>query len=135
MRRTYLFLGLVSSPRPRPPASSGGAKPARCRKRAVGSPPAEPAEPTQSRPLPLTQVVLFNTGVAYFQREGTIDGDTRIDLTFPVGDVNDLLKSLVFHDLGGGKVRAVSYDGQEPIDRTLKAFALDLAAEPDASNT
>src|SRR5438046_2100267 len=48
--------------------------------------------------LPIKQVVLFNSGVGYFQREGEIDGDTRIQLSFPVGDINDLLKSLVLQD-------------------------------------
>ena len=80
--------------------------------------------------LPLTQVILFNSGVGYFQREGPIDGATRVDLTFPVTDVNDLLKSLVLPDLGDGKVSTVSYDSEEPVDRTLKSFALDLTNNP-----
>src|SRR5437764_7941925 len=45
--------------------------------------------------LPLSQVVLFSSGVGYFQREGEVDGNARIDLQFPIGDVNDLLKSMV----------------------------------------
>ena len=80
--------------------------------------------------LPLTQVILFNSGVGYFQREGPVEGDTRVDLTFPVTDVNDLLKSLVLPDLGDGKVSTVSYDSEEPVDRTLKSFALDLTNNP-----
>src|SRR5437660_471245 len=42
--------------------------------------------------LPVAQVVLFSSGVGYFQREGSIDGDQRIDLTFPTQDINDLFK-------------------------------------------
>jgi hypothetical protein len=80
--------------------------------------------------LPLGQIVLFNSGVGYFQREGTVEGEARVDLQFAAGDVNDLLKSLVLQDLGGGKVTAVSYDGQEPMERTLKTFALDLTGNP-----
>ncbi len=80
--------------------------------------------------LPLTQVILFNSGVGYFQREGAVEGATRVDLTFPVTDVNDLLKSLVLPDLGDGKVSTVSYDSEEPVDRTLKSFALDLTNNP-----
>ncbi|MGH7174048.1 MAG: DUF4139 domain-containing protein, partial [Gemmataceae bacterium] len=80
--------------------------------------------------LPLSQIVLFNSGVGYFQREGAINGDARVDLQFPAGDVNDLLKSLVLQDLGHGKVTTISYDGQEPIERTLKTFALDLTGNP-----
>ena len=80
--------------------------------------------------LPLTQVILFNSGVGYFQREGQVEGAARVDLTFPVTDVNDLLKSLVLPDLGDGKVSTVSYDSEEPVDRTLKSFALDLTNNP-----
>src|SRR5262249_29855981 len=72
--------------------------------------------------LPIGQVVLFNSGVGYFQREGEVDGNARIDLTFPITDVNDLLKSLVLQDLGGGKVSTISYDSQEPVERTLRSF-------------
>ncbi|HEY7329351.1 MAG TPA: DUF4139 domain-containing protein [Gemmataceae bacterium] len=80
--------------------------------------------------LPISHIVLFNSGVGYFQREGVIDGDARVDLQFPTGDVNDLLKSLVLQDLGNGKVTSISYDGQEPIEHTLKTFAIDLTGNP-----
>ena len=52
------------------------------------------------------------------------------DLTFPATDVNDLIKSLVLEDTGGGKVATINYDSQDPIERTLKTFALDLTANP-----
>jgi hypothetical protein len=81
-------------------------------------------------PLPIAQVVLFNSGVGYFQREGQVDGNTRVDLSFPSGDINDLLKSLVLQDQGNGKVGAVSYDSQDPIDKILRSFALDLNNNP-----
>jgi hypothetical protein len=128
MRRSYLFAGLILAT----VITAGVVWRGRAREvpAKAQTPPVEAPEAAQARALPLTQVVLFSSGVAYFQREGVVDGDVRVDLTFPVGNVNDLLKSLVFHDLGGGKVRAVSYDGQEPVDRTLKAFALDLTYNP-----
>src|SRR5205807_6145145 len=40
--------------------------------------------------LPIAQAVLFSSGVGFFQREGEIDGNQRIDLSFPVQDINDL---------------------------------------------
>src|SRR4051794_31373358 len=55
----------------------------------------EAAHQRQARKLPLTQVVLFNTGLGYFQREGELDGDVRIDLPVPTADVNDLLKTMI----------------------------------------
>lgn len=41
--------------------------------------------------LPITRVVLFNSGVGYFSRSGEVVDDTRVDLTFPEQDINDLL--------------------------------------------
>jgi hypothetical protein len=80
--------------------------------------------------LPIGQVVLFSSGVGYFQREGTVDGNARIDLSFPVADINDLLKSMVLRDLDGGHISTVSYDSNAPVERTLKSFAINLAANP-----
>src|SRR5215207_5653907 len=54
--------------------------------------------------LPVARVVLFNSGVGYFTRAGEVEGDARVDLTFPEADVNDLLKSMVLEDCGGGRV-------------------------------
>src|SRR5271154_7100973 len=71
--------------------------------------------------LRVMRVVLFSSGVGYFQREGSVDGDTRVDLSFPVHDVNDLLKSLVLQDLDGGQVSAVSYDSNAPAEKALKS--------------
>jgi hypothetical protein len=80
--------------------------------------------------LPIGQVVLFSSGVGYFQREGSVEGSTRIDLTFPTQDINDLIKSMVLRDLDGGFVAAVSYESRDPVDKTLKSFAINLHGNP-----
>src|SRR6516225_3536328 len=90
---------------------------------------ASAARPDMSA-LPVAQVVLYSSGVGYFQREGEVEGSQRIDLSFPVQDINDLLKSMVLQDLGGGHISAVSYDSQAPIDKTLRSFAIDLTSNP-----
>src|SRR5438874_1179558 len=84
--------------------------------------------------LPIGQVVLFSSGVGMFQREGTVEGDARVDLTFPVSDINDLIKSMVLRDLDGGHISSVSYDSNAPIDRTLKSFAINLTGTPTFAN-
>jgi hypothetical protein len=106
-------------------------------KQAAAPPPAERgvavAQASRSESaarLQVAQVVLFNSGVGYFQREGEVDGDTRIDLSFPAQDVNDLLKSLVVQDLGGGQVSAMALDSPAPVERTLHSFAIDLSGNP-----
>jgi len=105
----------------------------------LASRPASPAEAaksevngkTPSSPnLPIAQAVLFSSGVGFFQREGEIEGNQRVDLSFPVQDINDLLKSMVLQDLGNGHVSAVSYESRDPIDKTLKSFAINLTSNP-----
>src|SRR6266496_3382038 len=80
--------------------------------------------------LPITRVVLFNSGVGYFSRSGEVEGDARVDLSFQEQDINDLLKSMVLEDFSGGRVAAVSYDSREPITRTLSSFAINLNGQP-----
>src|SRR5437879_1517963 len=100
--------------------SLSGARPAAKADEAVAS----------SAQLPIGQVVLFSSGVGYFQREGTVDGSSRVDLSFPVSDINDLIKSMVLRDLDGGHISAVSYDSNAPVERTLRSFAVDLTRNP-----
>ncbi|HEV3385592.1 MAG TPA: DUF4139 domain-containing protein, partial [Gemmata sp.] len=80
--------------------------------------------------LPITRVVLFNSGVGYFSRSGDVTDDARVDLTFPEQDINDLLKSMVLEDFNNGRIAAVSYDSREPISRTLSSFAINLNNNP-----
>jgi hypothetical protein len=81
--------------------------------------------------LPISQVIMFNSGVGHFTRAGEIDGDARVDLTFPEQDINDLIKSMTLRDLSpNGRVAAVTYDSHDPIDRTLASFAINLNNSP-----
>jgi hypothetical protein len=94
--------------------------------KAAIAPAARPADPR----LPIGRVVLFTSGVAYFQREGEVEGNTAVELAFPVQDINDLLKSLVLRDLDGGQIHAVGYDSHDPLAKTLKSFAVNLSDNP-----
>jgi hypothetical protein len=81
--------------------------------------------------LPISQVILFNSGVGHFTRSGEVEGEARVDLTFPEQDINDLIKSMTLRDLSpGGRVAAVTYDSHDPIDRTLASFAINLNNSP-----
>ena len=93
-------------------------------------PPLVKAPAPSSPQLPITGCALFSSGVGYFQREGEVEGNARVDLTFPVQDINDLLKSMVLQDLGGGRIAAVSCDSRDPVDKTLKSFAINLTHNP-----
>src|SRR5215208_7179920 len=81
--------------------------------------------------LPISQVILFNSGVGHFTRSGEVEGEARVDLSFPEPDVNDLIKSMTLRDLSpNGRVAAVTYDSHDPIDRTLASFAINLNNSP-----
>lgn len=78
--------------------------------------------------LPVRAVTLFSSGVAYTQREGAIDsGEVTVPLTFRTNQINDILKSLILLDEEGGALPAV-YPSQDPVERTLQSFAVDVSA-------
>jgi len=66
-------------------------------------------DPGPKAALPLAQVILYSSGVGYFQRDGQVDGRTELELRFKTEDINDLLKSLVVQDRDGGRVTGVTY--------------------------
>jgi hypothetical protein len=90
---------------------------------AVVAPAAEPV-------LPLEKVVLFTSGVGFFQHRGTVTDDATVEMSFKAGQINDLLKSMVLEDLDGGTVPAVSYASRDPVTKTLGTFAIDLTDDP-----
>ena len=68
------------------------------------NPQREPAvQATSQATLPLTKIVLYASGVGYFQRDGRIDGHGQVALRFKVDTINDLLKSMIVQDFDGGK--------------------------------
>ncbi len=81
--------------------------------------------------LPIRRVTLYTSGVGYFERAGVVDGDATQTLLFPVGQINDVLKSLVLLDGGGGSIRPVTYAAQDPVARRLQDFSVDLSDNPD----
>ena len=85
---------------------------------------------TDAAALPLSKIVLYTSGVGYFERQGEVEGDQRLTLRFKTEDIKDLLKSLVVQDLDGGQVTAVTYDSRDPIAKSLKSFAIDLTDNP-----
>ncbi len=92
----------------------------------AGAPP-DAAAPAH---LPVTRVVLFTTGVGYFEHSGTVTGTQQLDLPVAADQMDDLLQSLVVQDLDGGTVRPVRYPSQDPLGRVLAGYALDLSNDP-----
>ena len=67
----------------------------------LASPAAALAENVNREAVPLEKVVVFTSGVGYFQHGGEVEGDTTVQLDFQTDEINDLLKSMVVQDLSG----------------------------------
>ena len=87
-------------------------------------------EKKEATNIPVKRVVMFSSGVAFFEHTGDVEGNATVDLKFNVKDVNDLLKSMVLQDDGGGRISTVSYGSKDPITRTLATFSIDLTKNP-----
>jgi hypothetical protein len=80
--------------------------------------------------LPLSKIMLYSSGVGYFQHDGTVNNRTQLDLRFNVSQINDILKSLVVQDFGGGKISTVTYGSRDPVTKTLGSFGINLNGNP-----
>ena len=80
--------------------------------------------------IPVTAVTLYSSGVGYFEHSGTVDGAATAELRFKTGQINDVLKSLVLQDLDGGKIGTVVFPSQDPLEKTLGSFQVDLRGSP-----
>ena len=74
--------------------------------------------------------MLFNSGVGYFEHDGKVTDNAKVDLKFKVKDINDLLKSMVVQDFDGGHVSTVGYGSNDPLDKRLSSFAINLNGNP-----
>ena len=90
---------------------------------------AQPA-PKPLSDLPVRRVVLFSSGVGYFEHTGTVSGQAHIQLMFKTDQINDVLKSMVLIDAGGAAPATVTYGSNDPIERSLRSFGVDLSGNP-----
>jgi hypothetical protein len=89
------------------------------------------AAETTAANVPVTHVALFSSGVGYFEHTGSVEGDATMPLMFKTDQINDVLKSMLLADLGGGTVTSVNYASQDPLTRALQSFAIDLSGAPN----
>ena len=80
--------------------------------------------------LPLSKIVLYSSGVGYFQHDGTVSNRAQLDIRLHANQINDMLKSLVVQDFGGGKVSTVTYGSRDPVTKTLGSFSINLNGNP-----
>lgn len=77
--------------------------------------------------LTLKRVMLSSGGLGYFEYEADVEGDATLKLTVALGQVDDVLKSLVVYDDKGG-VGGLSLPGREPLAQTFKDLPFDAEA-------
>ncbi len=94
---------------------------------------AQPAAKSTDKPaidLPIRKITLYRSGVASFERSGSVTGDGIASIRFRTEQVNDILKSLVVLDLSGGTIDGVNYASQEPLAKRLSSFGIDISDAP-----
>lgn len=80
--------------------------------------------------LPLKTLKLYETGVGYFERSGTVSEDDSMSLPVPTGHLDDALKTLVVTGDGG----AVTLAGLEFSSSLSRGMARALAGLPAATD-
>ncbi len=78
------------------------------------------AQEQAAQPLKITKIVVYKHGVGYFEREGKVNGNQRVSLTFKSAQMKDLLKSLYAVDLSGGRIATINYDTKDPLAKQLE---------------
>ncbi len=101
---------------PKLPASSSGTKRA-VENSASGGP----------QKLPLRRVVLYKSGIGYFEHDGRVHGNEDVEIDLTSGQLNDVLKSLTALDFSGGRIVGASYNSQEPAGHQLQSLPVPVA--------
>ena len=84
----------------------------------------------RAQSVPVTKVMLFSSGVGYFEHAGTVHGNSSTELRFKTSQINDILKSIMLQDRDGGRIGTITYPSQDPLAKTLKSFQVDIAQNP-----
>ena len=89
--------------------------------------PERPAAESAAAPaLPVRRVILYKTGVGYFEHLGNVRNRQNITIRFTSAQLNDVLNSLTVLDLGKGQITGISYNSVAPLEQRLGALRLPL---------
>ena len=84
-------------------------------------------EPANAADLELQRIMLSSGGVGYFEYEATVDGNARLSLDVPLGQVDDILKSLAVYD-DSGSAGEITLPGREPLTQSFVDLPFDRSA-------
>jgi hypothetical protein len=79
--------------------------------------------------LPVHRVILYKSGVGYFEHLGSVTGSADVTIQFTTAQLNDVLQSLTALDLDGGSVASISYNSVAPIEQQLALLRLPLGTD------
>lgn len=94
-----------------------------------GAPMAD-AKDAKNTNLGISRITLYRSGVGSFVRQGVVEGDATVQLRFKTEQVNDILKSMVVLDMGGGDIEGIRYASKEPLTKRLASFGVDISDNP-----
>ena len=92
---------------------------------------AEASATSSASKLPVRRVVLYKSGVGYFEHQGNVRGDQTVGIDFTSGQLNDVLQSLTLLDLNCGRITGVNYNSQAPLSQRLGNLSLPLDEKTD----
>ncbi len=84
------------------------------------------AERPATADLAVRRVILYKTGVGYFEHLGGVRDRQNVTVRFTSAQLNDVLKSLTVLDLGKGQITGISYNSVAPLEQRLGALRLPL---------
>lgn len=93
------------------------------------TPPPAAESTTTPAALPVRRVVLYKTGVGYFEHLGKVRNRQDVTIRFTSAQLDDVLKSLTTMDLGKGQITGISYNSVAPLSQRLGALRIPLDAQ------
>lgn len=76
--------------------------------------------------LPITRMTLYKHGVGFYERRATLATD-KIELSFRVEEMDDILKSLTAIDWDGGQILGIDYATPQSRDERLEGCSIRLS--------
>ena len=71
---------------------------------AAAAPEAQRPAQEAADQLPVRRVVLYKSGVGFFEHVGSVAGNASVTIQFTTAQLNDVLQSLTALDLDGGTI-------------------------------
>src|SRR5690348_14506798 len=127
-----LAYGCTAVAQTRPPAKRPATRSSSLQSAMAQSPGAN-AQDASAAPeqLPVRSVVLYKSGVGFFQHVGPVRDNASVRVNFTSGQLNDVLGSLTVLDLNGGRITGIDYNSEAPFSERLSTLGLPLEENTD----